>query len=501
MTYLEKMTKAANDFERSKVVEAYTEEFAALIEAAGLSPVVGVVPTANGQVWVPYNNLPAADRIEIIAAIAQADEELGSRAAALNKDVLDCANYSAVLEGESEPRKPPTAAEVSKALEPDPDADSYVWLCPDPVDDGLLEALAKRITPLEQLHKGKIDHICTMAVVDREGELHPERDLVVTLIHRNEEDEIVAVTGYNVQALKEFRKTRVNLEPAPIEEVAEREYNPKLGYFNHARVKLSRKVYVLTRYVSYGDASYLEENHPAWQTEDEPEQEIEPTTSSIELDEEREEDFAAVDEKVGEHVSLAGGRDELERLCSQLFAVKEDKKQTDKEFNEQIKALEDEIRGTLARRSRDRLQHRLPLEDGVPDEEAEKALDAAAEESQEEPSDGPETAPDEDPPTSPDDSEPEEEAPASEPEGFSAPEPDPPAHDFPQCEACDGFGKTTAGDPCEACGGEGIEPAVRESDDDGMLLCAMCRQPRSFWAFLKYEDGRKGHVCNVCRKV
>ena len=75
-------------------------------------------------------------------------------------------------------------------------------------------------------------------------------------------------------------------------EVAEREYNPKWGYFYHARVKLSRKVFVLTQYTTYGDAAYLEENHPGWQTEEEEVDEaapvssepIEPSPSTIELD-------------------------------------------------------------------------------------------------------------------------------------------------------------------------------------------------------------------------
>jgi len=507
MTYLEEMKAATNDFERSKVVEKYTNEFAALMVAAGLEPVVGVVPTANGQVWRPYTGIPAPELVEIISAIATADPDLGDRASELHGDILNCSNYQVALERTEPDPRPPTKEEVQAALEPDPDADSSTWLCPDPVKDGGLEALAKMVTPIATLHEGKVDHITNVTLIDREGSERNEGPFVPTLVHRNEDDQVVAISGYNTRPLKEFRDHNIGVEPATIEEVAEREYNPLYGYFHHARMKLSRKVYVLTRYSTFGSSSYLEENHPAWQTESQDAEEdlepIEPTTSTIELDEEREEQFAAVDEKVSEFVQAAGGQDELERLCRLLFAVKEDKKQTTAEFNERIKEIENSIEGMLRARDEARYQRRLPI-DETTDEDAEKALDAAAGVPPEIASESPETATWDDASTNPCISEPEE-TPANPEENQAetddAEEPKPAEVDFPQCSGCKGYGDGPDGGVCELCAGEGIEPAVRESDDQGMLQCARCGHLRSFWAFVKFEGGLKGHVCNVCRKV
>jgi len=515
MTYLEQMKAATNDFERSKVVERYTNEFAALMSAAGLNPTVGTVPTAEGQVWISYTNVPAKDLIDIIAAIATADVELGDRAAEIHGDILACANLSVALESMSEPRTPPTAEEVAAVLDPDPDAETIAWLCPEAMSHDDLELMASARTPLEKLHKGKLAFVCSLTLTDDEGGPHDTAPFVPIIVHRSEEDEIVAFTGYSALPLAEFRKTRADkLEPATVEEVLEREYNPKWGYFHHARVKYSRKVYVLTQYVTYGDAAYLEENHPAWQEPEESDvagsKEIEPSPSTIELDEKpeilmpsREEQWDAVDENIGEFVRLAGGRDDLERLCRQLFAVKQEKKEADAEYNEQIKAIESDIQGIIRARDKDRYQHRLPLE-AVPDAEAEKAIEAASEESQQEATEGPLPGPGDGPPIPLDNSEPEEEPPARELAEAESPETEeltPPVGDFPQCEACLGHGSAPGEGPCELCGGEGIPPEIRESDEDGMLLCARCGSLRSFWAFLKYDGGRKGHVCNVCRKV
>ena len=516
MTYLEKMKEAPNDFERSKVVEGYTIEFAAIMSAAGLEPRVGRVPTANGMAWVSYTNIPAMELIDIIAAISTADPELGDRASELHGDILNCANFSTALERDTDgPRlKAPTKEQIAAVLEPDPDADTATWLCPDPILLGDLEGAAALITPLEQLHKGKVDHIADITVTDTSGTARKDHDLVVTLIHRDEEDRVIAVTGYIAIALADFRKTYLHIDPATVEEVAEREYNPKWGYFHQARMKLSRRAYVLLTYATYGNVDYLVENHPAWQDavenvndeEANNQAEFEPSPSTIELDEDSNVTGNVTGNVTDEQDPAYPPRDELEQLCRQLFAVKQEKKDTDADFNETIKSLENDIRAMLHQRDSDRYQNRLPLE-AVPDEEAEKALDAAAEESQETAPGAPQTAPEEETPASAEDSEPEAQPPEESAAQPETPEPeestDPkgqPAF-FPPCQACEGHSTLPGAEGCELCAGEGIEPTVRESDDDGLLLCARCGELRSFWAFLKYDGGRKGHICNVCRKV
>ncbi len=576
MSYFEEMKAATNDFERLKVVERYTNEFASLMAAAGLKPEVGLVATAKGQVWISYTTIPAASLVEIIASIATIDQKLGDRAAELHGEILNCANYTVALESESGPGEPPTAEEVAKAIEPDPDAETSARLCPDPMTKEDLAEAAALITPLDQLHKGKVDHIVDVNVTDPNGGIRKEQDLVVTLIHRNDEDEIVAISGYVIEHINEFHKRALLMKAAEPDEVAEREYNPKYGYFHFARVKRSRKVYVLTGYRTYGNADYLSGNHPAWgpnaerpssgeddvlagemeeaegtatftspapghriELDEEPPFKSKEAVESVPLEEQQktieemsagahEEQGAPVPEAVEETVEGAVGdylppgrnikltapptRDELENLCRQLFAVKQDKKETDAEFNEQIKSFETDIQAVLHQRSEDRYQRRLSFEDGVPDQEAEAALDAAAEESQETAPCGLQAAPDDDAPGPPDNPEPrlksaEEcapEASEAEPDDEEEIEIEPDDEEeieiehFPHCgELC----LICGGAGCKECDGEGVAPAVRESDGDGRLQCAKCGLPRAFWSFLKYGDGRKGHICNVCRKV
>lgn len=438
MTYREEIEAAEDDYSRMKIVEAYTLKFRQIMDAAGLEPVVGEV---NGR-WQSFDTIAAPDLVETMSAIEAADPELGKAARELVDDILECANY---LAGQKEPA-PEEDVDGEPGI-PDLDADTAAWVSPEPVEADTIAAWSDLMTDWKLLEEGKIKHVAPVG----------DGVLLAVTNHEYVESVCAAVFGYHIIPLADFRKMNPDLEPAHIDEVAEREYNPKYGYFHHARMKLGRKVVVPTRYVCYATADYLESNGLV-------ETEFEPTTNSIELDEEppASEPLEEQERKIQEAFSEPAPADELERLCRLLFAVKEEKSQTAAEFNEQIKQIESEIQALIRRRDADRYQHRLPLEGGVPDAEAEKALDAAAEESQDEPSEGPETAPKEEASADTDNSEPDEKPAENEP-------------------------------------GEAWEPAVRESDKDGKLLCVDCGALQPFWSFELFEGGKKGFVCAQCR--
>jgi hypothetical protein len=310
------------------------------------------------------------------------------------------------------------------------------------------------------------------------------------------EGSVVGVFGYQAIKRKEFEEQYPDLKPCPVDEVLEREPNFTDGVLAHCLVKKKngRIWYVLDKLcveITMTHADRIDDG-------DDPD----PLPHNrIELDEEPQSGTVPEPDQAHDGPILDDAPYlELERLNRQLFALKQDKSDSNRDFNESIKLVEEQIQAQLRYLTGHKDQKPLPF-DSAKDEPEKATYDSPGDVGVDDPP--PDLEPEEElpEPEKPTENGPE---PAEEPEGLPEGVPEPEARPRP-CRACDGSGFEDDQVLCSVCNGEGVKPAPR-GNGTRSLKCYACGAPRPAFSFQNFrdeenEDGPplKGHVCSVCR--
>lgn len=499
-----------------------SERFADIMVAAALDPITG---ETDGENFIMLDELAPTIVKKAAKDVARVDAELGVLANEILEKLWSAPNPALPPEPGPEdgsvsdpydiPAEPQDAKEKSEnekvSFSLSEDLEEFIVAHPERyfvMDDDYLATAIGKIQDINTIiETGKATAI---EVVGPDGKF-----LDVPVAAYSRDGKVEGVFSYPALSLREWENTWPGLKPCPLAEVEEREPNYSLGVLAGAKVKIGRRVYALGYLSLYvGELSlYARDRKDATAPPEAGDEPDAPAPLNIELDEDE------VDEADPELLRPPGHSGiidddlylELERMNRVLYAVKLEKSEADRAFNEQIKEYEEKIRAQLRYISSYKDQYTLPFDDKRPPEpqqesapgEPEKAVyespgdvgvDAQAEEPDDEPilynEDGEVIGPDDEVPTS---QEPPETHEKHEIEKVHP------------CHGCDGTGFEHDNVLCSVCNGEAVRPATRGNGTTS-LKCFACGSMRPAFSFQNFRNGSdqdapplKGHICSACR--